>query len=168
MMDRIKKIIYKKIINRDNSVEYDTVASGIDEYIMLNGLDVVAEKLDDEMIEKYMNAFLLPLDSFNGQMLVEYFKDFATLSEFKLLSNSILEQAKNKLFGKEIDIELVQKQFDELSSLYTALYKNKTMHQILDKNLSECKLDVGYVCDNCSDFSIRLYEIKQRLTAGHN
>lgn len=157
-MDRIKKIIYKKIISKDSSVEYDAVASGINEYIILNGLDVVAEKLNDEMIEKYISAFLVPLDSFNGQMLVEYFKDFATLSEFKILSNSIFEQAKKKLLGKGIDIELVQRQFDELSTMYTALYKNKTMHQILDKHLSECKLDLYYVCDNSDKLSIRISE----------
>lgn len=157
-MERIKKIIYKKMVCKDASIEYDVVASGIDEYIVLNGLDVVAEKLNNEMIEKYMNAFLVPLDSFDGQMLVEYFKDFATLSKFKLLSNSILEQAKNKLLGKEADIELIQKQFDELSSIYTTLYKNKTMHQILDKHLSECKLDLNYVCDNSDKLSIRINE----------
>lgn len=167
-MDRIKKIIYKKIVCKDSSVEYDTIAKGINEYITLNGLDVVAEKLNDEMLANYMNSFLMPLESFTGKMLVEYFNDFSNLSRFKMLSNAIFEQAKNKLQGKEFDALQVKNQLEELTALYTSLYKNSTMHQILDKNLSECKLDVGYVCDNSDNFSIRLNEIKKTIDGEQN
>lgn len=164
-MDRIKKIIYKKIISKDNSVDFETVEAGINEYIILNGLDVVAEKLSDEVIEKYISAFLVPLDSFSGQMLVEYFNDFSSLSKFKILSNTIYEQAKCKLLAKDVDISFTKKKFDELSAIYTELYKNKTMQQVLDKHFSECKLDLNYVCNNFVGFSIRLNEFNKLTNA---
>ena len=162
MVNRLKKIIYKKILDKDNSVEYDSVASGINEYIVLNGLDVVNEKLNDEMIEKYISAFWTPLESFSGQMLVEYFKNFAAISKFKLLSNSVFEQAKNKLYGKEVGSELAKKSFDELVVLYSELYKNMTMHEVLDNHLSECEMDLAYICDNSKKTSIRIGELIKR------
>ena len=116
--------------------------------------------LNDEMIENYMKSFLMPLGSFSGKMLVEYFNDFSDLSRFKILSNAIFEQAKRKLFSKEFDTSQVEKDLEELTRLYASLYKNSSMHQILDKNLSESKLDVEYVCDNSEKISIRLNELK--------
>lgn len=169
-MERVKKIIFQKINNKDNSVDFNSVEHGINEYIKMNGLDVIAKKLDDKALTLYMNSFLAPLDTFSGEMLLEYFRNYETFARFKILSNGIFEIARSKRENKDASSTELTKMYEELTKLYSVLYSNATMQRFLDQQLSECRLDLDYVCHDAHNYSIRLNEWMKRKdgNAGQN
>ena len=157
-MDRVKKIIFQMISSKDSSVDFNLIEQGIDEYIKMNGLNNVSEKLTDKALSEYMKVFLAPFDSFSGKMASEYFENFKLLSDYKRISNGIFEIAKLKLENKEVNKVAIDTMYKDLTKIYSVIYHNPTMQPVLDKYLSESRLDYDFVCDNGSNYSLRIGE----------
>ena len=147
------------VLSKKSDADLVSINNGVEEYIKMNGLDKISERLDETALRKYMEVFLKPLDSFDGKALYEYFVDFVLFNKFKTISNNIFNVAKAKLLHENIEPFTAKKDYDELLEIYPTLYKNISMQNTLDFLLSESKLDFEYINNNSNQYSLRLGKI---------
>lgn len=149
ILDCLKKHI--KGLSKDN----EEFLKGISEYAQDNNMNsLLKENSPLEITEFLVSAFLDPFFKMPSKMVNTYFESYSLVKEFKILSNSIFELAKNKM--QSHDVSLSENLEKRVIDCISEIYSKKELESIFAAEVSDVILEIDYIRGRTDKYSVRL------------